>query len=57
MTMLAHAAFNLTITILPVTPAAAGSQGPLAFAVGLLYLAALVVLLFFGPKTLTRSSR
>jgi hypothetical protein len=56
MVMLAHAAFNLTITILPLMPAAAGSAQPLAFAVGLLYLLALAVLVVFGPKTLTRAS-
>ena len=54
MSMLAHAAFNLTITVLPVLPSAAGSPLPLAYAIALLYVAALIVLVIFGPKTLTR---
>jgi membrane protease YdiL (CAAX protease family) len=56
MAMLAHAAFNLTITILPVTPSAAGSERPLAFAVMLLYIAAIIVILAFGARTLTRDA-
>ncbi len=47
---------NLTITVLPVTPSAAGSQQPLVFAVGLLYVLTLTVLLLFGPKSLTRAA-
>jgi hypothetical protein len=54
MSMLAHAAFNLTITILPVLPATAGSQLPLTYAIALLYGLALIVLVIFGPRTLTR---
>ena len=57
MSMLAHAAFNLTITILPVLPSTAGSQLPLAYAVMLLYVLALIVLVVFGPKTLTHEVR
>jgi len=52
--MLAHAAFNLSITILPVLPSTAGSELPLLIAVGLLYLFALIVLVVFRPKTLMR---
>ena len=57
MSMLAHGAFNLTITILPVLPSAAGSQLPLTYAIVLLYVLALIVLAIFGPKTLTREAR
>ena len=56
MTMLAHAAFNLTLTILPVTPAMAGSERPLGITVGLLYLMAVLVLVVFGPGTLTHKA-
>jgi membrane protease YdiL (CAAX protease family) len=54
MSMLAHAAFNLTITVLPVLPSAAGSQLPLEYAIAVMYGLALIVLMVFGPKTLTR---
>ena len=57
MSMLAHGAFNLTITILPVLPSSAGSQLPLEYAIGLIYVLALIVLVVFGPKTLTREAR
>jgi membrane protease YdiL (CAAX protease family) len=56
MTMLAHAAFNLTLTILPVNPSMAGSEQPLVFAIGLLYLMAILVLVVFGPGTLTHGA-
>jgi membrane protease YdiL (CAAX protease family) len=52
--MLAHAAFNLTITALPILPSLAGSELPLAYAVALLYAAAILVTLTFGARTLTR---
>ena len=55
MAMVAHAAFNLTITILPITPSAAGSTRPLAFAVALMYAIAIAVVTLFGPRTLTRN--
>jgi len=54
MTVLAHAAFNLTITILPLLPTAAGSERPLAFAVGLLYVAAIAIIVGCGAKTFRR---
>jgi len=54
LTMLAHGAFNLTITILPLLPSAAGSERPLVIAVILLYIAALLVILVFGARTFTR---
>jgi len=54
LTMLAHAAFNATITILPVLPSAAGSELPLAFAVALLYAVAILVILVFGAKRFRR---
>jgi hypothetical protein len=57
MTMLAHAAFNLTITILPVLPSTAGSQLPLTYAIALLYGLAILVLVIFGAKTLTHEVR
>lgn len=57
LSMIAHAAFNLTITILPVLPSAAGSILPLEFAIVLLYGIAIVILVIFGPKNLTREIR
>ncbi len=57
MTMLAHAAFNLTITILPVMPSVAGSEQPLLYAIGLIYVVAILVLVFFGAKTFKHEDR
>jgi membrane protease YdiL (CAAX protease family) len=57
LTMLAHGAFNATITILPILPSAAGSDLPLVFAVALLYIAALLMILVFGAKTFRRDRR
>ena len=55
MAMLAHAAFNLTITILPVLPSAAGSVLPLEYAIAVMYGMAIIILIF-GRKTLTGES-
>jgi membrane protease YdiL (CAAX protease family) len=53
-TMLAHGAFNVSITILPILPSAAGSTQPLALAVGLLYAVAIFVTLVFGANRFVR---
>jgi membrane protease YdiL (CAAX protease family) len=57
MAMLAHAAFNLTITILPVLPSAAGSVHPLEYAIAVLYVIAVIIIMIFGPRSLTRQSQ
>jgi hypothetical protein len=57
MAMLAHAAFNLTITILPVLPSAAGSLHPLEYAIAILYGIAIIIIVIFGPRSLTRQSK
>jgi membrane protease YdiL (CAAX protease family) len=57
LTMLAHGAFNVAITIFPLLPSAAGSILPLEFAVGLLYAAAILVILIFGAKRLVWKDR
>ena len=55
MTMVAHGAFNLTITVLPLLPSAAGSDLPLLYTVALLYIAAILVILAFGLMRFNRS--
>jgi membrane protease YdiL (CAAX protease family) len=57
LTMLAHTAFNATITILPILPSAAGNEHPLAIAVALLYTAAIIITLIFGAKMFKREER
>ena len=54
LTMLAHGAFNITITILPILPSAAGNNLPLVVLVILLYIVALIVVMVFGAKTFRR---
>lgn len=56
MAMLAHAAFNLTITILPVLPSVAGSVLPLEYTIAVMYGMVIIIILIFGPKTLTREA-